>query len=78
MSRIHHFGVQVDIEGEYKLSKTILGDTIAMGIYAPVVQYNCDNYWLVDNYRDTGVRGIQESDELVFRLPQVASSGVTM
>lgn len=67
IERIHHFGVQVEVEGEYRLDKTLTGTTIAMGLYAPFPIYNANNYWVVPNYQRTGLRGICESDAWVFQ-----------
>lgn len=66
--QIHHFMVQVDIEGEYRLDKTLMGDKNVQGIFGPFPLYNCHNYVPTD--LKNGCKGWIESDVMVFRLTQ--------
>jgi len=70
---IHSFIVHVNVPGEYKLDKMLPGlVTGKEGLYGPFPAYNRNNYRVVTRSTD-GLRQWVESDELVFRLPQVAS-----
>lgn len=66
--QIHHFMVQVNVEGEYRLDKTLMGDTDVRGLFGPFPLYNCNNYTKVD--LNNGCKGWIESDTMVFRLSQ--------
>ena len=68
--QIHSFMVQVDVEGEYRLDKCLMGDKDVRGLYGPFPLYNCNNYVVTDY---NGVKGWAESDTLVFRLSQTVS-----
>lgn len=68
--QIHSFMVQVDVEGEYRLDKTISCDKDVRGIYGPFPLYNCNNYVVTDY---NGYKGWAESDVMVFRLSQTVS-----
>ncbi len=66
--QIHHFMVQVDVEGEYRLDKTLMGDKNVQGIFGPFPLYNCHNYTVTE--LKNGCKGWIESDVMVFRLSQ--------
>lgn len=66
--QIHHFMVQVNIEGEYRLDKTLNGDNDVRGLFGPFPLYNCYNY--VTCTFKNGCKGWLESDVMVFRLSQ--------
>jgi len=66
--QIHHFMVQVDVEGEYRLDKTLMGDKNVQGIFGPFPLYNCHNY--TPTVLKNGCKGWIESDVMVFRLSQ--------
>lgn len=66
MLPIHTFIVQVDVEGEYRLDKTLLGDNECLGIYGPFPLFNVNFY--AQTTFPNGTKGWVESDELVFRL----------
>ena len=66
--QIHHFMVQVDVEGEYRLDKTLMGDKNVRGIFGPFPLYNCHNYSPTE--LKNGCKGWIESDSMVFRLSQ--------
>lgn len=72
--RIHHFGVFIDIEGEYKLSQTLVGDKNVVGIFAAFPTYNVKNYTQIRGPK--GLRGWQESDTLVFRQARAMSDRI--
>lgn len=61
--QIHYFMVQVNVEGEYRLDMTLMGDTDVRGLFGPFPLYNCYNYTF------NGKEWI-ESDVMVFRLSQ--------
>ena len=67
----HMFIVMVDHVGEYKLSKTLMGDTIPMGIYGPFPYFTVDNYTVYT--LPDGRKALAESDTMVFRQSQTAS-----
>lgn len=70
---IHSFIVHVNVPGEYKLDKMLPGlVTGKEGLYGPFPAYNRNNYRVINRSVD-GLQQWVESDELVFRLPQVAS-----
>jgi len=69
--QIHWFMVQVNIEGEYRLDKTLMGDNDVRGIFGPFPLYNCYNYAPCD--LKNGCKGWIESDCMVFRLSQTMS-----
>jgi hypothetical protein len=66
--QIHYFMVQVNIEGEYRLDKTLMGDNDVRGLFGPFPLYNCYNYIPCD--LTNGCKGWIESDVMVFRLSQ--------
>jgi len=68
---IHYFIVATDRVGEYRLSKTIQGDSLVRGIYGPFPIFNVNNY--IKDEVENGVWGWRESDSLVFRPAQKAS-----
>lgn len=70
MLPIHKFIVQVDIVGEYRLDRTLVGDKECVGIYGPFPHYNA-NYYKAAKHPLGGECWI-ESDQLVFRLSQTA------
>ena len=70
MLPIHQFIVQVDIDGEYRLDRTLVGDKHCVGIYGPFPLYNA-NYYKAAKHPQGGECWI-ESDQLVFRLSQTA------
>lgn len=63
---IHTFMVKVDVEGEYRLDRTLLGDVDCIGVYGPFPVYNCNNY--VAGETKEGTKCWHESDDMVFRL----------
>lgn len=65
--QIHHFMVQVDVPGEYRLDMTLMGEKDVKGIFGPFPLYNCNHYAATD-------KGWKESDVMVFRLSQTAPS----
>jgi len=67
---IHTFIVQVDVVGEYRLDKTLLGDNECLGIYGPFPVFNVEYY--AQTTFPNGCKGWVESDELVFRLSRTA------
>jgi hypothetical protein len=76
--QIHHFIVQVDVPGEYRLDKTLMGDRVCMGLFGPFPVYNSNWYKAVR--LENGLQAWLESDSLVFRPAQTmlhptASSG---
>lgn len=70
MLPIHIFIVQVDVEGEYRLDKTLLGDNECLGIYGPFPLFNVNFY--AQTTFPNGAKGWAESDDLVFRLSRTA------
>lgn len=67
---IHVFIVQVDVDGEYRLDKTLMGDVDCIGVYGPFPVYNRNNY--VQAELPSGLKCWKESDEMVFRLSRTA------
>lgn len=67
---IHSFIVQVDVDGEYRLDKTLMGDVDCIGMYGPFPVYNRNHY--VASELPNGLKCWKESDELVFRLSRTA------
>ena len=68
---IHHFIVKTDSIGEYRLDKTIQGDSNVVGIFGPFPFFNQNNYVKIRD--DNGNNRLLESDSMVFRLPPKAS-----
>lgn len=68
--QIHHFMVQVDVPGEYRLEMTLMGEKDVKGIFGPFPLYNCHNYLATET-------GWVESDVMVFRLSQTVPSNPT-
>lgn len=68
--QIHFFMVQVEIPGEYRLDQTLIGDKDVRGLFGPFPIYNVNNYHPVTF--PNGCKGLEESDKMVFRLPQTA------
>ena len=67
---IHNFIVYVDIQGEYRLDRTLLGDTQPMGIFGPYPIYSPLNYEPSTRTRNDRKCWL-ENENLVFRLPPV-------
>ena len=65
---IHHFIVETDKIGEYRLDKTIQGNANIVSIFGPIPYFNRNNY------TKQGNRSWKESDDLLFRLPQKVSN----
>jgi len=66
MYSIHHFIVQVDIEGEYRLDKTLMGrDTTFSGLFGPFPVFNVNNYKKVQ-MNNSMLYTWRESDSMVF------------
>jgi hypothetical protein len=63
--QIHFFMVQVDIPGEYRLDRTLIGEKDVRGLFGPFPIYNVHNY-----IQTSSPKGWEESDNMVFRLPQ--------
>jgi len=70
---IHKFIVKTDIVGEYRLDKTIQGNTNVVGIFGPVPFFNRNNYTHV---RTDGCNAWQENSALLFRLSQKVSNQI--
>jgi ubiquitin len=70
--QIHYFMVQVDVPGEYRLDKTLIGEKDVRGLFGPFPVYNVNNYTQI--VTSEGCKGWQESDCMVFRLPQTVPS----
>jgi hypothetical protein len=66
--QIHFFMVQVDVPGEYRLDRTLIGEKDVRGLFGPFPVYNVNNY--IQITYPNGCKGWQESDSMVFRLPQ--------
>lgn len=66
--QIHFFMVQVDVPGEYRLEKTLIGEKDVRGLFGPFPIYNVNNY--TQTVFPNGCKGWLESDCMVFRLPQ--------
>ncbi len=62
--QIHHFMVQVEIEGEYLMSKTLMGDVQVRGLFGPYLIYNVGNY--AQTTFKNGCKGWIESPSLVY------------
>lgn len=70
MLPIHTFIVQVDVVGEYRLDKTLMGDSVCVGIYGPFPIFNVNFY--AQKEFPGHLKGWVESDDLVFRLSRTA------
>lgn len=73
--QIHSFMVAVDVPGEYRLDMTLTGEKDVKGVFGPFPLYNCNNY--APTVYPNGCKGWAESNVMVFRLSQVASSNPT-
>jgi len=62
---IQHFMVQVNIEGEYRLDKTLMGDETFYGIFGPFPVFNVNNYKKIQLNNST-LFAWCESDTMVF------------
>lgn len=70
---INRFMVHVDVIGEYDRNKMLTGDSASIGIWGPFPLFNMDNYIYNPRMTDSGLRGFDESDNLLFRLTRVSS-----
>lgn len=72
---IQEFMVVVNVHGEYNTKSMIPGKVGRFhGIFAPFPIYNIRNYNVAEGH--DGLNRIVESDDLVFRLPQVESGQI--
>lgn len=67
---MNRFMVDVDKPGEYDLRKMLCSDDVSLGIWGPFPMWNRRNY-IPCTVGQKGLRGFEESDNLLFRLPRV-------
>lgn len=70
--QINYFMVQVDVPGQYRLDRTLMGEKDVRGLYGCFPVYNTDNYTVT--VLSNGCKAWIESDCMVFRLSQTTSS----
>lgn len=68
----NRFMVKIDQPGEYDSRKIITCDRNALGIWGPFPVFNENNY--IPCRVGVRLRGIKETDNLLFRLPRAAST----
>jgi hypothetical protein len=71
---LNKFMVFVDQPGEYDRTKMLLSDKVDSGIWGNIPLYNDNNYECV---KTNGVRGFEESDNLLFHQTQVTSDQIS-
>ncbi len=69
---LNRFMVDIDKEGEYDRRAMLASDDVGLGIWGPFPLWNERNYIPVVIASQGNLRGFQESDALLFRLPRAA------
>jgi len=74
-SILNRFMVTVGTEGEYDPRMMLASDNVSMGVFGPFPQWHPQNY-VCTTVEPSGLRGIAETDNLIFRLSREPSQQI--
>jgi len=70
MWALNRFMVDIDVIGEYDRRKMLVSDDIGLGIWGPFPLWN-ERHYIPARIVPSGLRGFEESEALLFRLPRI-------